>query len=43
MAERWQESRTSDAADRMTRKKRYQLWIEKVSLKGLASRSKGLE
>ena len=35
MAERRQESHPSDAAVKMTRKKRYQLRIEKVSLKGL--------
>ena len=35
MAERRQESRTSDGAVKMTRIKRYQPGIEKVSLKGL--------
>ena len=35
MAERRQESCTSDGAMKMTRKKRYQLGIENVLLKGL--------
>ena len=35
MAEKRQESRTFDGAVKTTRKKRYQLGIEKVSLKGL--------
>ena len=35
MAEKRQESRTSDGAVKITRKKRYQLGIENVSLKGL--------
>ena len=35
MAEKKQESRTSDGAVKITRKKRYQLGIENVSLKGL--------
>ena len=37
MAESRQESGTSDGAVKITRKKRYQLGIEKVSLKGLAT------
>ena len=37
MTERRQESRTSDATVKMTRKKRYQLWTGKVSLKGWSS------
>ena len=35
MAERRQESRASDGAVKITPKKRYQLGIENVSLKGL--------
>ena len=35
MAEKRQESRTFDGAVEITRKKRYQLGIENVSLKGL--------
>ena len=35
MAEKRQESRTFDGAVKITRKKRYQLGIENVSLKGL--------
>ena len=37
MAESRQESGTSDGAVKITRKKRYPLGIEKVSLKGLAT------
>ena len=37
MAEKRQESCTSDGAVKITRKKRYQLGIENVSLKGLIS------
>ena len=35
MAEKMQESRTSDGAVKITQKERYQLVIENVSLKGL--------
>ena len=35
MAEKMQESRTSDGAVKITQKERYQLGIENVSLKGL--------